>query len=125
MIISQSYSFEWKLRSATLNWNSVLPVGVDYPFLYLLTNPKLAFPVRYCIEHGSGIFLRTTTWTGSIPDIPSGETGTLWTGLIRFGVGLGVLSDLPWITVTINAPDADTIEETVFAKTFGAIVILQ
>jgi hypothetical protein len=81
--------------------------------------------IKYQIDHGGGLFLRTTKWTGQVLDIPAGETGTLRTGWIRFGIGLGILADLPWITVTISAPDADTIEETVNAKTFGAIVILQ
>jgi len=81
--------------------------------------------IAYQIDHGGGLFLRTTKWTGQVLDIPAGETGPLWTGWIRFGIGLGILTDLPWITVTISAPDTDTIEETVNAKTFGAIVILR
>jgi len=81
--------------------------------------------IAYQIDHGGGLFLRTTKWTGQVLDIPAGETGTLRTGWIRFGIGLGTLTDLPWITVTISAPDAVTIEVTVNAKTFGAIVILR
>ena len=81
--------------------------------------------IAYQIDHGGGLFLRTTKWTGQVLDIPAGETGTLRTGWIRFGIGLGTLTDLPWITVTISAPDAETIEVTVNAKTFGAIVILR
>ena len=81
--------------------------------------------IAYQIDHGGGLFLRTTKWTGQVLDIPAGETGTLYTGGIRFGIGLGILTDIPWITVTISAPDADTIKRTVTAKTFGAVVILQ
>src|SRR6185436_5371310 len=42
---SQSYDVLWKLRSPALNWNSVSPVGVLWPFLYFDTKPKLALPV--------------------------------------------------------------------------------
>ena len=43
---SQSKAVALKLRFAAWNWNSVFPSGVDWPFLYLATNPKVALPVR-------------------------------------------------------------------------------
>src|SRR3990172_8931162 len=43
---SQSYDVLWKFRSATLNANSVSPVGTLAPFWYFASKPKVAFPVR-------------------------------------------------------------------------------
>ena len=44
------YSVEKKFRSATLNWNSVFPVGIVTPFFFFDTKPNVAFPVS--IESG-------------------------------------------------------------------------
>jgi hypothetical protein len=39
----------WKFRSAALKTNSVLPSGVDAPFLYFDTKPKVALPLTVVV----------------------------------------------------------------------------
>ncbi|MCJ7571239.1 MAG: hypothetical protein MUO82_05115 [Candidatus Thermoplasmatota archaeon] len=81
--------------------------------------------VAYHLEHGGGFFLRTKEWDMDLPDISVGETYTLKTGFVRYGIGLGIITSMPWITISIRAHDADIITENVSVKTFGALVILQ
>ncbi len=84
-----------------------------------------ATQVGYRVIHGDGFFLRTRQWTESLPDIPSGETITMKTRFIRFGIGLGVISKIPWIKLTIYAQDVENTTVEFLARTFGAFVILQ
>ncbi len=81
--------------------------------------------VAYHVDHGGGLFLRTTEFDTPIPDIPSGESYILKTGFIRYGFGLGLITNIPWITISIRAQDAETITENISAITIGALVILQ
>ena len=81
--------------------------------------------VRYHLVHGDGVFLRTTEWTKGLPDIAAGETITLKTRFIRFGIGLGVITKIPWIKLTIYAQDAENTTVEFLARTFGAFIILQ
>ena len=41
-----------------------------------------------------------------------------------FGIGLGILSDMPTITVTVTCPAIETIEESADAKVLGPFVII-
>ena len=84
-----------------------------------------ATQVGYHVIHGDGFFLRIRQWTESLPDIPSGETITMKTRFIRFGIGLGVISKIPWIKLTIYAQDVENTTVEFLARTFGAFVILQ
>jgi hypothetical protein len=81
--------------------------------------------VGYQLNYGGGFFLRTTKMMMSLPDIPVGETITIRTGFVRFGVGLGILTKMPWIELTLFAQDAEDIRKILTARTFGALVILQ
>jgi hypothetical protein len=84
-----------------------------------------ATQVGYQLNYGGGFFLRTTKMMMSLPDIPVGETIIVRTGFVRFGVGLGVLTKMPWMELTIFARDAEDIIKLLSARTFGALVILQ
>ncbi|MBN2599796.1 MAG: hypothetical protein JXA75_04575 [Candidatus Thermoplasmatota archaeon] len=81
--------------------------------------------VGYQLNYGGGFFLRTTKMIMNLPGIPVGETITVRTGFVRFGVGLGVLTKMPWMELTIFAQDAEDITKILSARTFGALVILQ
>ena len=79
----------------------------------------------YQLHYGGGLFLRTTKMMISLPDIPVGETIIIKTGFVRFGVGLGILTKMPWMELTIFAQDAEDITKILSVRTFGALVILQ
>ena len=79
----------------------------------------------YQLKYGGGFFLRTTNMIISLPDISVGETITVKTGFVRFGVGLGILTKIPWMELTIFAQDAEDITKVLSTRTFGALVILQ
>jgi len=84
-----------------------------------------AVGAQYRMDHGGGIFIRTTTSIKNIPDIPVGNTTIFRTGFIRFGVGFGFITETPWITIKVYGDDTDPVEKTVHAMTFGALVLLQ
>ena len=99
--------------------------GIGLTVLIKNVGAANATRVGYHLVHGNGFFLRTTKWIKTLPDIPAGETITLRTGFMRFGIGLGIVTKIPWITLTIYAQDAENVTKTVSARTLGAFIILQ
>ena len=99
--------------------------GIGLTVIIKNVGTQNATHVAYHLKHGGGLFLRTTECDIGIPDIPPGETYKLKTGFIRYGFGLGVITNIPWIMISIRAQDAETITENVSARTIGALVILQ
>ena len=84
-----------------------------------------ALRLQYRMDHGGGIFIRTKASIRNVPDIPAGDTVTFRTGFIRFGIGFGLITEMPWITIKVFSDEVDPVEKTVHAMTFGALVILQ
>lgn len=81
--------------------------------------------VGYHLIHGDGFFLRSKKWKTSLPDIPAGDTITVKTRFIRFGIGLGIFTKMPWINLTVYAQNSENITRVLLARTCGAFVILQ
>ena len=70
-----------------------------------------------------GLFVYLPPTHYEIETLAPGETANVTMSL--FGIGLGILTDIPLLLVNATAPSANTAEEDAIAKIIGPFVILQ
>jgi hypothetical protein len=74
------------------------------------------------IENGLFVFPRKLG-EHIVDEFPPDETHN--NSVALFGIGLGIVTEIPTILVRVNASNADMIEESVIAKIFGPFVLIQ
>lgn len=79
--------------------------------------------VEWNIAIESGLIINPREDSGTIGTLAAGESAEI--SMLVLGIGLGILTDIPTITMTASAPDVDTAKKTVTAKVLGPFVILQ
>jgi len=82
-----------------------------------------AFEVYASINIENGLFIFPRNLNNSLENLPAGESMEIKMSI--FGIGLGLLTDIPEIIVTADAINANAVEEKAQAKIIGPLVIMQ
>ena len=82
-----------------------------------------ATDVEWKINIDCGLFVNKRNASGTIANLAFGESVEI--NMALFGIGLGIIADIPTITATAHASDVDTVEATATAWIIGPFVILQ
>ena len=82
-----------------------------------------ATDVEWNITIDGGLFINERNISGTKTNLAFGESVEMVMSL--FGIGLGIMTDIPTITVTAHAADVDTVEATATAWVICPFVILQ
>ncbi len=97
--------------------------GIGFTTVIKNTGSANSTNVSININISGGLFLNQTRATKTIETLGIGELKEI-TLNVR-GIGLGILSDKPIITVTVNATNVDTIKMTKTALIMGRIIIIR
>ena len=82
-----------------------------------------ATDLRLTVTVVDGLFVYNRNIIHAVGNIDGGES--IKVPIQMFGIGLGILTDIPTITLTADSVDTDTTEESISAMIIGPIVILQ
>jgi len=116
------------------NWSDSLPVTVSGPYLTLGTitgglgltfemkniGENDAKNVEVDIETTNGVIVKSNPNHLEIPILPAG--GSTEKQIRLWGVGLGIFTDLPKVTITIQAPNTKTRGKQVEVRLLGPFV---
>ncbi len=78
--------------------------------------------INWSVTIEGGLFIFPREFSGTLESLDPGESAEIKIKI--FGIGLGILTDIVRIIVTVSAPNANTVEEIATAKVIGFFVIL-
>ncbi len=115
-------------------WSDLLDVEISGPYLTFLDiddgfginvelkniGNKTATDIKLNLEVAGGLKIFLPKKKYEIPFLPHNETTSMQ--LKIWGIGLGIITDLPAIKITVSAPNTKTRSKGIIARIFGPLV---